>query len=199
MLRGEPSEHGCAEDDRRGVCGGEGDGDGARVGEEAHERGVLRLGAGHVDGGDGVAGAVERVEDVARLERDGLERERVLAREVLEGAVEGEADEDNVRRELVEEVGRQAGTVEFLTSIYPSAGMTDSVNSIFMATDLTRVERTPHGPEEHFAEILEIPEGTVAWRVNEARRLLKLRLAATPDPSTDPTPAIAPGATVSKL
>jgi RNA polymerase sigma-70 factor, ECF subfamily len=40
---------------------------------------------------------------------------------------------------------------------------------------LATVEELPH---KQIAEILEIPEGTVAWRVNEARRLLKLRLAA---------------------
>lgn len=39
---------------------------------------------------------------------------------------------------------------------------------------LATVEELPH---KQIAEILEIPEGTVAWRVNEARRLLKLRLA----------------------
>jgi RNA polymerase sigma-70 factor (ECF subfamily) len=33
-------------------------------------------------------------------------------------------------------------------------------------------------PYKQIAEILEIPEGTVAWRVNEARRLLRLRFAA---------------------
>jgi RNA polymerase sigma-70 factor (ECF subfamily) len=33
-------------------------------------------------------------------------------------------------------------------------------------------------PYKQIAEILEIPEGTVAWRVNEARRLLRLRFSA---------------------
>ena len=96
--------------------------------------------------------------------------------------VEGEADEDNVRRELVEEVGLKPGTVEFLTSIYPSAGMTDSVNSIFLATDLTPVERTPHGPEEEFAEILEIPlREAIEWvesgRIVDAKSVVGLLLA----------------------
>lgn len=45
---------------------------------------------------------------------------------------------------------------------------------------LATVEELPH---KQIAEILEIPEGTVAWRVNEARRLLKLRLAA-PEPAS---------------
>jgi RNA polymerase sigma-70 factor (ECF subfamily) len=40
---------------------------------------------------------------------------------------------------------------------------------------LATIEELPH---RQIAEILEIPEGTVAWRINEARRLLKLRLAA---------------------
>jgi RNA polymerase sigma-70 factor (ECF subfamily) len=38
---------------------------------------------------------------------------------------------------------------------------------------LATIEDLPH---KHIAEILEIPEGTVAWRVNEARRLLRQRL-----------------------
>ena len=42
---------------------------------------------------------------------------------------------------------------------------------------LATIEELPH---KQIAEILEIPEGTVAWRVNEARRLLRLRLGMTP-------------------
>lgn len=52
---------------------------------------------------------------------------------------------------------------------------------------LATVEELPH---KQIAEILDIPEGTVAWRVNEARRLLKLRLAAASSSST-PNPAVA--------
>lgn len=39
---------------------------------------------------------------------------------------------------------------------------------------LATIEEVPH---KQIAEILQVPEGTVAWRVNEARRLLRLRLA----------------------
>ncbi len=39
---------------------------------------------------------------------------------------------------------------------------------------LATIEELPH---KQIAEILEVPEGTVAWRVNEARRLLKQRLS----------------------
>jgi RNA polymerase sigma-70 factor, ECF subfamily len=40
---------------------------------------------------------------------------------------------------------------------------------------LATIEDLPH---KQIAEILEIPEGTVAWRVNEARRLLRQRLGS---------------------
>jgi RNA polymerase sigma-70 factor (ECF subfamily) len=52
---------------------------------------------------------------------------------------------------------------------------------------LATVEELPH---KQIAEILDIPEGTVAWRVNEARRLLKLKLAAA-QPSTTASPTLA--------
>ena len=44
--------------------------------------------------------------------------------------------------------------------------------TLVMAT----IEEMPH---KQIAEILEIPEGTVAWRVNEARRLLRIKLATS--------------------
>ncbi len=96
--------------------------------------------------------------------------------------VDGEADEDNVRRELIEEVGLKAGHVELLTSIYPSVGMTDSVNSIFLACDCTRVERMPHGPEEVHAEILELPlSEAIEWvesgKIVDAKSVVGLLLA----------------------
>jgi RNA polymerase sigma-70 factor (ECF subfamily) len=45
--------------------------------------------------------------------------------------------------------------------------------TIVMAT----IEALPH---KQIAEILEVPEGTVAWRVNEARKLLRARLMPAP-------------------
>ena len=96
--------------------------------------------------------------------------------------IDGEHDEDNVRRELAEEVGLAPGRVELLTSMYPSAGMTNSVNSIYLATDCTRVERTPLGPEEEHAEILELPlaeaiEWVVSGRIVDAKSIVGLLLA----------------------
>ena len=37
-------------------------------------------------------------------------------------------------------------------------------------------------PYREIAELLDIPEGTVAWRINEARKQLKERLGSTDDP-----------------
>jgi 8-oxo-dGDP phosphatase len=96
--------------------------------------------------------------------------------------VDGEADEDNARRELAEEVGLQPGTVVALASMYPSAGMTDSVNSIFLATDCTPVDRSPHGPEEQYAELIEIPLAeALRWiddgRIVDAKSVIGLLLA----------------------
>jgi RNA polymerase sigma-70 factor (ECF subfamily) len=48
---------------------------------------------------------------------------------------------------------------------------------------LATVEQLPY---KQIAEILDVPEGTVAWRVNEARRILRERLApaaASPEPA----------------
>jgi RNA polymerase sigma-70 factor (ECF subfamily) len=50
---------------------------------------------------------------------------------------------------------------------------------------LATIEEMPH---KQIAEVLEIPEGTVAWRVNEARRLLRLKLSGD-----DPKPATPDG------
>ena len=48
-------------------------------------------------------------------------------------------------------------------------------SSLRVTLVLATIEELPH---KQIAEILEIPEGTVAWRVNEARRMLRLRLAS---------------------
>ena len=51
----------------------------------------------------------------------------------------------------------QAGRLEHLLDFYPSAGLTDSVLYLFLATDLTPVERATHGPEEDDMDVLHLP------------------------------------------
>lgn len=64
-----------------------------------------------------------------------------------------------------QDVGEVTRVLEAVAALSPPLRVT-----LVLAT----VEELPH---KQIAEILEIPEGTVAWRVNEARRLLKLKLA----------------------
>ena len=70
-----------------------------------------------------------------------------------------------------QQTGEVARVLEAVAQLSPALRVT-----IVLAT----IEELPH---KQIAEILEIPEGTVAWRVNEARRLLKQRLAM-PEPTT---------------
>ena len=66
-----------------------------------------------------------------------------------------------------QQTGELARVLDAVAQLSPALRVT-----IVLAT----IEELPH---KQIAEILQIPEGTVAWRVNEARRLLKLRLAMT--------------------
>jgi 8-oxo-dGTP pyrophosphatase MutT (NUDIX family) len=68
--------------------------------------------------------------------------------------VPDEPPEATAHRELIEEVGYSAGSLVPLTQFYPSAGMTDSVLHLFLATDLTEVGQQVHGPEEENMEVL---------------------------------------------
>ncbi len=71
--------------------------------------------------------------------------------------VADEATEVTAARELVEEVGLRAGKLEPMVAFLPSAGMTDSVLHLFLATDLEQVERDTHGPEEAHSEVVQLP------------------------------------------
>jgi ADP-ribose pyrophosphatase len=67
--------------------------------------------------------------------------------------VDGEDPAVTAQRELGEEVGLQAGVLEPLGSLYPSAGMTDAITHLYLATALTEVPLDAHGPEEEAMEI----------------------------------------------
>jgi RNA polymerase sigma-70 factor, ECF subfamily len=71
----------------------------------------------------------------------------------------------------VQHSGEVARVLEAVAQLSPALRVT-----IVLAT----IEELPH---KQIAEVLDIPEGTVAWRVNEARRQLKLRLS-TSEPRT---------------
>jgi ADP-ribose pyrophosphatase len=71
--------------------------------------------------------------------------------------VPGEATQLTAERELVEEVGLRPGRLEHLIDMYPSAGMTDSVLTLYLATDLSEEPRDAHGPEEAHMQVIEMP------------------------------------------
>ncbi len=71
--------------------------------------------------------------------------------------IEGEDTAEVARRELIEEAGLSAGELVLLGEIYPSPGMTDSVTSLYLATNCTPTATDRHGPEEDYMEILHVP------------------------------------------
>ena len=94
-----------------------------------------------------------------------------------------EPTEVTAQRELIEEVGLRAGRVQPLTEFYPSAGMTDSVLHLFLATDLTQVEQELHGPEEEHIEIVHLPLETALemidrGEIHDAKTIIGLLMVA---------------------
>ena len=92
-----------------------------------------------------------------------------------------EAPELTAQRELIEEAGLSAGRLEYLTHFYSSAGMTDSVLHVYLATDLTPVGRDLHGPEEAHMEVLRIPladavDMVVRGEIHDAKTVIGLLL-----------------------
>ncbi len=71
--------------------------------------------------------------------------------------VDGEPLEEAARRECVEEIGYRPGRLERLTAFWNSPGFTDEYSTVFLATDLDHVGRTPHGPEEETSEVVVVP------------------------------------------
>jgi ADP-ribose pyrophosphatase len=71
--------------------------------------------------------------------------------------IAGEDTAEVARRELIEEAGLSAGGLELLTEILPSPGMTDSVTTLYLATECTPVPHDRQGPEEEHMEVLHLP------------------------------------------
>jgi 8-oxo-dGTP pyrophosphatase MutT (NUDIX family) len=71
--------------------------------------------------------------------------------------IEGEPVIDTGRRELAEEAGLVAASWVHLIDMIPQPGMSDSVTTIWLATDLTAGDRDLQGPEEAHSELVEVP------------------------------------------
>ncbi len=62
--------------------------------------------------------------------------------------VTGELDLDTARRELEEEVGHRAGSIEHLVTLATAVGFTNETITVFLATDLVPTEARADGIEE---------------------------------------------------
>jgi 8-oxo-dGDP phosphatase len=95
--------------------------------------------------------------------------------------VEGEPVVDTIARELIEEAGVRPGRLEPLVEFYPSAGMTDSILHLYLATDLTPTPRDLHGPEEQAMDVLHVPfdaalDMVLRGEIHDAKTIIGLLL-----------------------
>lgn len=96
--------------------------------------------------------------------------------------VEGEDPAGTAQRELQEESGYSAGSLELLHEFLPSPGMTDARLHVYLATDLRAVDRRTHGPEEDHMEVLvvalaEAVEMVARGEIRDAKATIGLLLA----------------------
>ena len=80
--------------------------------------------------------------------------------------VDGEAPIDTAQRELIEEIGMEAGQLTPLAAVHNSVGYSDEQIHIFVGTELAEVERAvTDSPEEKEMQIVRIP-------LNEAKAMI---------------------------
>jgi 8-oxo-dGTP pyrophosphatase MutT (NUDIX family) len=81
--------------------------------------------------------------------------------------VAGEPPEVTAGRELVEEVGLSAGSLELLTTFHNSVGFSDEACAVYLATDLSPAEMARDGIEERYLEVLHLPLGDAVQLVED--------------------------------
>lgn len=111
------------------------------------------------------------------LGRDLLE----LPAGVRDVAAEPEARTAN--RELAEEVGLSAGTLEHLVTFHNSPGFCDEEVWVFLGTDLTEVPHAREGPEEEAMVVQRLPLAEAvamisAGSITDAKTIIGLTLAS---------------------
>ncbi len=95
----------------------------------------------------------------------------------------GEALLDAAARELREEVGLMAASLELLITYTPAAGMTDEVIALYLGTGLTAVEREADGAEERHLQIRRLALDSLldmiaAGEIEDGKSLVGLLLVA---------------------
>ena len=96
--------------------------------------------------------------------------------------VPGEVAEVAARRELAEEVGKEAEILTDLGSFYNSPGFTDERTTCFLAEGLREVGRESHGVEEHHMTVERVALGefwdlVAAGTVIDAKTIIGVALA----------------------
>lgn len=110
----------------------------------------------HHDGAACVVAYDEEHLYLVRQPREAIERSDVLEIPAGRLDVEGEPPQETARRELAEEIGLAAETWAHATTYYSSAGFTDEEVHVFLATDLSEVDR-PDTDEEERIELVRWP------------------------------------------
>ena len=83
--------------------------------------------------------------------------------------IEGEDPAVTAVRELREETGFEANSVEMLGECLSSPGVTDSSVIVYLATGLTAGHFQPHGPEEEAMHTLLVPFAEAIEMINDGR------------------------------
>lgn len=96
--------------------------------------------------------------------------------------VPGEAPEVTAARELKEEVGLAAGSLELLSSFYNTPGFCDEFSYVYLATDCVAVADDRQGVEEEHMTIERVPLDDVPTMVasgelDDAKTIIGLMLA----------------------
>jgi ADP-ribose pyrophosphatase len=97
--------------------------------------------------------------------------------------VDGELDERTAERELEEEVGLAADSLELLVTFHNSPGYCNETVSVFLAEGLRAVASDPQGIEEQHMAIERVPlEDALAMigdgRITDAKTIIGLTLTA---------------------
>ncbi len=78
----------------------------------------------------------------------------------------GETPAETARRELTEELGATAATVEGLGVLYPSPGYSAEVIHLYVAEGIVPGTRVPDGAEERFSRVR-------SWRLSDALGMIE--------------------------
>jgi 8-oxo-dGTP pyrophosphatase MutT (NUDIX family) len=93
--------------------------------------------------------------------------------------VEGEEPSITALRELEEEVGLRAESVELLVEFYNSPGFCDEHSLAFLATGITEGTRAPVGPEEsamtvEYIRLDDVPQLIASGELTDAKSIIAL-------------------------